>query len=86
VRRYLSRTPRREYRPNIRLVHNFFPGSPDIRRPRERGRGFWITDEPGTDERCYCGWLDGREHYGAGAWVDVDGCVHHRREDDVPLG
>jgi hypothetical protein len=25
----------------------------------------WVTDEPNENERrCYCGWLDGLEHYG----------------------
>lgn len=32
----------------------------------DNGWRYWITDEPGSDRRCYCGWLGGREHYGTG--------------------
>jgi hypothetical protein len=52
----------------VRLVHNFYPGPPDD-PGRDRAYGvdgfrYWITDEPGGDRRCHCGWLDGRVHYG----------------------
>lgn len=51
-----------------RLVHNFYPGPlDDPGRDRLYGHNgfrYWITDEPGRDQRCYCGWLGAREHYG----------------------
>ena len=71
MRRYLSKTPRKEYPSGVRLVHNFYPGPPnDPGQDRIVGLdGFriWITDEPiepKYERRCYCGWLDDREHYG----------------------
>jgi hypothetical protein len=71
VKRYVSKAPQRDYPEDVRIVHNFYPGphdDPGRDRPlREGGFRVWITDEPtrGTNERrCYCGWLDGREHYG----------------------
>jgi hypothetical protein len=37
----------------------------------------WVTDEPvGQYERpCYCGWLDGREHFGTIAVIDAGGAI-----------
>ena len=77
-----ERSPRMHYRrkhppPGWRLVHNFYPGPHDD-PGRDRTYGldgfrYWITDEPGNDVRCYCGWLDGREHYGTVRVVDEDG-------------
>lgn len=64
MRRYRSKTTK----DGQRLVHNFYPGPPDDpgrnRAYGDTGFRFWITDEPNPNERrCYCGWLDGREHY-----------------------
>jgi hypothetical protein len=78
MRRYLSKTPRREYPAGVRLVHNFYPGPLDNpgqdRQPGANGFRIWITDEPEAGEvRCYCGWLDGREHYGTRLVIDGDG-------------
>jgi hypothetical protein len=33
----------------------------------------------GDEHRCYCGWLDGREHYGTVAYVDEEGAVWPKR-------
>ncbi len=34
----------------------------------------WITDEEDwAGARCYCGWLDGREHYGTRLTITADG-------------
>ena len=79
--RYLSHLPKKEYPAGIRIVHNFYPGpldDPGRDRPlREGGFRVWITDEPigsyGDERRCYCGWLDGREHYGTVRVIDADG-------------
>jgi hypothetical protein len=80
--RYLPRAPKREYPPDVRLVHNFYPGPhSDPGRDRAVGVGgfrVWITDEPisretGNERRCYCGWLGGREHYGTVGYVDEKG-------------
>lgn len=74
--RYRSKT----VAPGARLVHNFPPGPPED-RGRDRPYGlegfrYWVTDEPpgsyGNEHRCYCGWLDGREHYGT-RWIDDEG-------------
>jgi hypothetical protein len=50
MHRYLSSLPKREYPPEVRLVHNFYPGpldDPGRDRPlREGGFRVWITDEP----------------------------------------
>ena len=32
----------------------------------------WVTDEA-EGIRCYCGWLDGREHYGTRIYIDSNG-------------
>jgi len=49
MRCYLARAPKREYPPEVRLVHDFYPGPhDDPGRDREVGlNGFpgWITDE-----------------------------------------
>jgi hypothetical protein len=79
--RHLSKTPSKQYPAGVRLVHNFYPGpADDPGRNRPLGaEGFraWITDEPNDNERCcYCGWLDGREHYGTVGYVDAEA---HRR-------
>lgn len=76
--RYLARAPEGEYPEGVRIVHNFYPGPhDDPGRDREVGlNGFrvWVTDVPNENERrCYCGWLDGREHYGTVAVLDADG-------------
>jgi hypothetical protein len=76
MRRYLSRAPKKDYPEGVRIVHNFYPGPyDDPGRDREFGLdGFrvWVTDEPNENERrCYCGWLDGREHYGTHAVIDA---------------
>ena len=47
--RYLARAPQREYPPDVRLVHNFYPG-PHVDPGRDRPVGLngfrgWITDE-----------------------------------------
>ena len=78
MKRYLSSPPKKEYPEDVRLVHNFYPGpcdDPGADRPvNEGGFRVWITDEElGFDRRCYCGWLEGREHYGTNAAVDADG-------------
>jgi hypothetical protein len=77
--RYLAAVPC-ELPAGARLVHNFCPGPNDDpgRHRAIAADGFrvWITDEP-LDElreaRCYCGWLDGREHYGTVGRVDEHG-------------
>ena len=70
MKRYLSKSPKREYPEGVRLVHNFYPGPQDDpgadRQPGDNGFRIWVTDEEpdAAERRCYCGWLDGREHYG----------------------
>jgi len=84
MRRYLSGVPK-QFPEGVRLVHNFYPGPRDDpgrhRSLRQGGFRAWITDEPsgshGVEHRCFCGWLDGREHYGTRAWVDEDGELQH---------
>ncbi len=76
--RYLSKTPKKEYPADVRIVHNFCPGPHnDPGRDRVVGLdGFrvWVTDEPNENaKRCYCGWLDGREHYGTAGRIDAEG-------------
>jgi hypothetical protein len=79
-----------------RLVHNFYPGphdDPGLRHGggllgfRTPGVGFrwWLAyaDDP-LEERCHCGWLEGREHYSTGGHVDEDG-VRRRDEKRPPL-
>jgi hypothetical protein len=68
---HLDRVPKRDLPEGFRLVHNFFPGPPDDPgRDRVVGEGgfrIWRNDAPLAttgERRCYCGWLDGREHYG----------------------
>lgn len=61
-----------------RLVHNLFPGpSDDPGRCRAFGADgfrYWVTDEPDAmGNRCYCGWLDGREHNGTVHWINEKG-------------
>jgi hypothetical protein len=78
MRRYLSKTPKRDYPEGVRLVHNFYPGPIDDpgrdRFPGLDGFRFWITDEPNPNERrCFCGWLGGREHYGTRHVIDFSG-------------
>jgi hypothetical protein len=80
MRRYLKKKPTREYPPEVRIVHNFYPGPlDDPGRNRTLGSdGFraWITDEPYSHwagRPCYCGWLDGREHYGTQWVIDAEG-------------
>ena len=77
MRRSLPRTPKKEYPNGVRLVHNFYPGPHDDpgadRLVGLDGFRIWITDEPGNDSRCYCGWLDGREHYGTAGRIDAVG-------------
>ena len=75
MRRYRSTQPPE----GARLVHNFPPGPPDD-PGRDRAYGldgfrYWVTDEMGNDERCFCGWLDGREHYGT-RYLDAAGRLH----------
>jgi hypothetical protein len=78
--RYLARAPRRDYPEGVRIVHNFYPGPHDDpgqdRTVGLRGFRVWVTDEPngtyGNERRCYCGWLDGREHYGTVAVIDAE--------------
>ena len=61
----------------MRLVHNFWPGPPDD-PGRDRmvgldGFRIWITDEPNEKmSRCYCGWLEEREHYGTVGTIDAE--------------
>lgn len=75
--RYFAKTPKRAYPHGTLIVHNFPPGNWDG-DPKVQGGyqhdskralgdgGFraWITDklEP-MQQRCFCGWADGREHY-----------------------
>jgi hypothetical protein len=101
MRRYLAHAPRRAYSPDVRLVHNFYPGPRDDpgrdRKVNLNGFRVWITDEPpgsraptyftdvfdagdGSEHRCFCGWLDGREHYGTVGYVDERGNVTWRGE------
>jgi hypothetical protein len=65
-------------------VHSRLEISPALTGPhtdpgkaRQLGRdGFriWITDEPDKwGQRCYCGWLDGRDHYGTVLVIDEAG-------------
>lgn len=65
--RYLQNVPGQPIE-GVRLVHNFYPGpEQDWGRgpePGNNGWRIWITDQPGNERRCYCGWPDGREHYG----------------------
>jgi hypothetical protein len=80
MRRYLSKTPRKDYPEGVRLVHNFYPGPLDD-PGRDRMVGFngfriWVTDETESGwggRRCFCGWLDGREHYGTRWVIGPDG-------------
>jgi hypothetical protein len=78
----------------LRQVHNHYPGSsadPGRWNGPERptyGFKFWVTDEPSENHHpCYCGWLDGREHFGTVGWVDEHGeCWSKgRRVKDLPL-
>jgi hypothetical protein len=74
---YVTRAPKRAYPEGFRIVHNFYPGPPDDPgRDRMLGLdGFraWVTDAPNANERrCYCGWLDGREHYGTVRVIELD--------------
>jgi hypothetical protein len=59
--RYLSRTPVRGCPSDVRLVHNFYPGPHDDpgadRMVGLDGFRIWVTDEPGNDTRCHCGWM-----------------------------
>ena len=76
MRRYLENPPGKL--PGVvRIVHNFYRAARTPGRDRLLGLdGFrvWITDEPNENEqRCYCGWLDGREHYGTVGVIDADG-------------
>ena len=85
MQRFLRRAPKREFWPKVWLVHNFYPGPPDDPgRHRMIGLdGFriWITDEADKlGHRCYCGWLDGREHYGTVSYVDEHGSCWNRVE------
>jgi len=34
--------------------------------------------QPSNCHGCYCGWLDGREHYGTVGYVDEHGTVWHK--------
>ena len=73
--RYLANPPTQDY-PGVRLVHNFYPGregyTGEDRPAGADGFRYWITDEPNPNERrCFCGWLDGREHYGTVRVVDA---------------
>jgi hypothetical protein len=78
VKRYLpsgGRVRKVDRPEGVRIVHNFYPGPhDDPGREREVGlNGFrvWITDEQQAEgeHRCYCGWLDGREHWGTVAVI-----------------
>jgi hypothetical protein len=81
MKRYLSRTPKKDYPEGVRIVHNFYPGPFDSDPGRDRALGMdgfraWVTDEegkPGWGERCYCGWLGGLEHYGTVGYIDAEG-------------
>jgi hypothetical protein len=87
MRRYLARAPKKEYPKGVRIVHNFFPGPHDD-PGRDRPVGFnglriWIIDDPpgsnGNERRCYCGWLNGREHYGTLLVIDARGRIVDQR-------
>ena len=63
-------------------MHNFYPGPHDDpgadRRIGEDGFRIWVTDEPierTNEHRCYCGWLNGREHYGTLSTIDQFGAT-----------
>jgi hypothetical protein len=72
---YRRKTIRPDDPPGARVVHNFYPGpldDPGRSRPHGyNGFRYWVTDEP-MGHRCYCGWDNGREHYGTVSWVDVN--------------
>ena len=38
----------------------------------------------GDEHRCFCGWLDGREHYGTVGYVDEHGEVWFRGDQVTP--
>jgi hypothetical protein len=80
VRRYLTGPPKQDLPDGVRLVHNFYPGPrDDPGRDRKYGLdGFRyritdVLDSPWAGRRCYCGRLDGREHYGTVGYVDEHG-------------
>jgi hypothetical protein len=76
MRRYRIKTLTAEHPPGTRVVHNFYPGPlTDPGRDRRYGLSgfrYWITDEP-MGQRCYCGWLAGREHYATVAGINAKG-------------
>jgi hypothetical protein len=82
--KYRRKTVKPTDPPGVRLVHNFYPGPHDD-PGRDRPYGldgfrFWITDEPNErEQRCFCGWLDGREHYGTVRVIDSDLNATERR-------
>jgi hypothetical protein len=63
----------------LRQVHNHYAGG-------AQGFKYWVTDEPNPlEHRCYCGWLDGAEHYGTVGWVDETGvCWRKGRRVELP--
>ena len=79
MRRSLPRTPKKEYPDGVRLVHNFYPGPHDDPGADRGLVGGWTGSASGspmsrvTTSRCYCGWLDGREHYGTAGRIDAVG-------------
>jgi hypothetical protein len=82
MKRYLARAPKKEYPEGLRIVHNFLPGPGRDRPVGVDGFRVWITDElesAWAGERCYCGWLDGREHYGTRTIVDATGETRRAR-------
>jgi hypothetical protein len=78
--------PESEMLGGARLVHNHYPGSksdPGLRRG-DGLLGFWISsgfrwwvpkahEEDPVEERCFCGWLDGRKHFSTHGYVDESG-------------
>ena len=82
MRRYLPRTPKRKDPPDVRLVHNFYPG-PRVDPGRDReihldGFRIWITDElprsrPPTFFTDVFDAGDGTEHRCYCGWLDGRG-------------
>jgi hypothetical protein len=92
MKQYRVKTLTKKHSHGTRIVHNFYPGPPDDPgRDRSYANGgfrYWITDEPSEGEqRCYCGWLDGRERYGTVGFVNSEGEIvrrGHLKTDDAP--
>jgi hypothetical protein len=89
--------PESEMPEGARLVHNHYPGSksdPGLRRGdgllgfrTSPGFRWWVAnaDDPNPlEERCYCGWLDAREHFSTRGYLDESG-VRQRDRHRPPM-